>query len=346
MTDIKEVSLEELTSFLTLHGEQKFRAKQVYEWIWKKGAHSFEEMNNLSKTTRSLLESSYQLYVPQVVEEKTSSDDTVKVVLLLYDEKMVEGVLIPSKDRVTACISSQVGCALGCAFCATGTLGLSRNLTSGEIFDQVFVLNELSLRHFGQKLNNIVIMGMGEPLMNYDNVLKAIDYLTTEKGLGMSPQRITLSTAGVSTKIKQLADDGFRCNLAISLHSANSKTRDQLMKINSSNPLEELSDAISYFSRKTGERVTLEYLLLDGVNDSIEDAAKLALFCRAFPCKINVIEYNPTAHSPFKKSEVQNVRRFVEFLESKNMIVNVRASKGKDIDAACGQLLKNNNKRQ
>ena len=337
LKEIKGASLEEISETLASAGEAKFRSKQVFEWIWKKNVLSFDQMTNISQNARNILASKYCFQTPVIAIQRESKDKTIKVAFKLFDDTFVEGVIIPSKDRATACISSQVGCALECTFCATGTLGLNRNLSAGEMYDQVYILNKLSTEKFGYGLSNIVLMGMGEPLMNYENVMKAIDFITTSKGMGMSPQRITLSTAGLSSKIKQLADDDFKCNLAISLHSAFDSKRTNLMKINKSNPLDELQSAIQYFAKKTGERVTLEYLLLDSVNDSLEDAAQLAKFCKAFPCKINIIEYNVTNNSPFNKSP--RVSQFASFLESKNMIVNVRASKGQDIDAACGQLV-------
>jgi 23S rRNA (adenine2503-C2)-methyltransferase len=339
MKDIKEETLENLTSTVVSWGEASFRAKQIHEWLWKKGAKNFESMTNIPSTTKALLSSTYAIHTPGIKQIQTSSDGTMKTAFELHDGLLVEGVIIPSKDRATACISSQVGCALGCSFCATGTLGFTRNLTAGEIYDQVVILDTLSREKNGYGLSNVVLMGMGEPLMNYHNVMRAIDYLTTTKGMGMSPQRITLSTAGIVDKIRMLADDGFKCNLAISLHTASNKKRDGMMKINLSNNLESLSEAISYFAMKTGTRVTLEYLMLNTLNDSIDDAAQLARFCKAFPCKINIIEYNSTSDAQFHKTTKERLQQFVSFLESRNMIVHVRASKGQDIDAACGQLV-------
>ena len=339
MTDIKTLSKEELSNFLISKGEQKFRASQIYEWLWKKAARSFDEMSNLSKSTRMVLAEHFSFNVPVVDTIMKSNDGTIKVAFRLSDNRLIEGVIIPSTERTTACISSQAGCALQCSFCATGTLGYLRNLTVGEIFDQVAILNQMSVEHFGYGLSNIVMMGMGEPLHNYDNVMQALHLITSPEGMGMSPQRITLSTAGLAPQIKQLADDGFKCNLAISLHSADDEIRTRIMPVNKAHPLPVLRDAISYFSKKTGSRVTMEYLLLHNINDSVDDAQKLAIFCRAFLSKINIIEYNQTDNSPFRSSTPDRLKKFVALLESKNMIVNVRASKGKDIDAACGQLV-------
>ena len=338
MIDIKSQTKAEIEAFLLSRGEQKFRAGQIYEWLWKKGAKSFDEMSNLSKQTRTLLSEQFTLNVPTIDTKLVSSDKTIKIAFRLHDDSLIEGVIIPSTDRSTACISSQVGCALKCSFCATGTLGYKRNLTAAEIFDQTFILNQLSIETFGYGLSNIVMMGMGEPLQNYKNVLEAISKITSSDGMGMSPQRLTLSTAGLAPQIKQLADDGFKCNLAVSLHSADEASRSKLMMINNAHSLESLREAISYFAKKTGSRVTMEYLILKDINDSVEDAQKLAVFCRAFPSKINIIEYNQTDNSPFKTTTPERLKTFVNYLESKNMIVNIRASKGKDIDAACGQL--------
>ncbi len=335
--DIRSLNLDELKDYFIELGDKAFRAKQVYEWIWKKGARSFDEMTNLSKQTRALLADNFIINTIKVADAQQSSDGTVKFAFELHDGKLVEGVMIPAPGRMTACISSQVGCNVGCSFCATGKLGFMRNLTVGEIFDQVVEIS----RHAeaaGQKLTNIVMMGMGEPLLNYANVIEAIDRITAPDGWGMSPRRITLSTSGIVRKIKQLADEKVRFNLAVSLHAANDKSRSDIMRINDTYPLDELGEALVYFHEKTGSRVTFEYLMLNGINDSIEDAKQLAQYCKQLPVKINLIEYNATDDPKFKKSEARRTNAFLAFLESKNLIVNLRKSKGEDIDAACGQL--------
>ncbi len=338
--DIRELSKKALESFLEEHGEKKFRAKQIEEWLWTKGVDTFEEMTNLSKITRQLLEEHFSLPKAQIKTTQKSKDTTIKVGFELPDGEVVEGVLIPSDDRVTACISSQVGCALHCKFCATGLIGYRRNLTAGEIFDQAFKLNELSEKSYGQHLSNIVYMGMGEPLMNYDNVLASAERISDEKaGMGMSPQRITVSTVGLTRRIKRLADDGVKFHLAVSLHAARDKVRNDIMPVNrNAGGLQELREAITYFHEKTKKRVTMEYVLLGEVNDQLEDAQALAEFCKAFPVKVNVIEYNPVEGTPYKASDNATMDAFVSHLRSKNMVVNVRRSRGKDIDAACGQL--------
>ena len=335
--DIRSLTFEALTEFFVELGEKAFRAKQVYEWIWKKGARSFKEMTNLSKPTRAILAENFIINTIKIAGAQQSSDGTVKFAFELHDGKIVEGVMIPAPGRMTACISSQVGCNVGCSFCATGKLGFMRNLSVGEIFDQVVEISRRS-EETGQKLTNIVMMGMGEPLLNYDNVIKAIDRITAPDGWGMSPRRITLSTSGIVRKIKQLADEKVRFNLAVSLHAANDKSRSDIMRINDTYPLEELGEALVYFHEKTGSRVTFEYLMLNGINDSLEDAKQLAQYCKQLPVKINLIEYNATDDPRFAKSEEKRTNAFVSYLESKNLIVNLRRSKGEDIDAACGQL--------
>lgn len=338
MKDIRTFSSEEIKEYIDSIKEKKFRAKQIYEWLWQKGVTSFDAMTNLPKILIEKLISDYNIYPAKVFETKKSKDGTIKIAFQLSDSEYVEGVLIPSGSRMTACISSQVGCALNCAFCATAKIKFRRNLSPGEIFDQVVAIDKLAQEHHNQKLSNIVLMGMGEPLLNYDNVLSAIDKINGDNGLGMSPLRITLSTAGISKKIIQLANDNVKFNLAVSLHSAINERRSKLMPYNEKDNLVDLRKAIAYFSTKTGSRITMEYLLIDNVNDTIDDAKSLAEFCKAFPCKINLIEFNDTGSAKFRKTSDFKTNRFKSFIESKNMIVNIRQSKGEDIDAACGQL--------
>jgi len=337
-TDILSLSPNEIKEFLAKKGEKAFRAKQIYEWLWKKPVSSFEEMTNLSKDLRSLLSENFSIQAVKIEDLQISKDKTIKFAFKLIDGALIEGVLIPTEDRATACISSQVGCNLGCEFCATGKLGLIRNLTVGEIFFQIVEIMNMAQEKYNLPLTNIVLMGMGEPLLNYDNVLKAMEMVSSENGLGMSPQRITLSTVGLPRMIKKLADDQVKFNLAVSLHSANEKKRSEFMPVNQRNSLAELRDALVYFNEKTGQRVTFEYLLLDEINDSLKDAKELAEYCKSFPVKINIIEYNSTSDKRFKRSSNDTFNEFVTFLKSRNMIVNVRRSRGMDIDAACGQL--------
>lgn len=337
--DIRDISQEDLEQFFSENNLQKFRIKQLNEWLWKKGATAFDEMTSLSKDLRELLKNTFELKSADIDQEFVSSDGTIKYSMKLHDNKLIEGVLIPSKKRVTACISSQIGCSLACTFCATGTLKLSRNLTHGEIFDQVYKLNQESEKNYGRSLTNIVFMGMGEPLLNYNALLKAIEKITSEKGLGISPRRITVSTAGLSKQIIKLADDGVRFNLAISLHSAVDEIRSEIMPLNDSINLETLRESIRYFYEKTNNRVTYEYILFKGINDDLDAARRLAAFCRISPCKVNLIEYNTVDGMDFEKSTQENTEGFIEFLEHRNIIVHLRRSKGKDIAAACGQLV-------
>ena len=337
--NIRELKLEELIDFLKNQNIPSYRAKQIHEWLWKKRAISFNEMTSLSLSLRELLEQNFCLNAVKIHKAERSSDGTIKYSLKLYDNKLVEGVLIPSKKRLTACISSQVGCSLSCTFCATGTLKLERNLNYAEIYDQIFILNEEALLNFGKPLSNIVYMGMGEPLLNYENLLKSIELVSSKTGLSMSTKRITVSTAGIAKMIKKLADDDVRFNLAISLHTSDDKKREEIMPINKSINLEELKESIKYFFEKTGTRITYEYILFKDINDSLDDAHELVKFCKSTPCKVNLIEYNSVDNIPFQKASNNKTEKFINFLNEKNVIVNLRRSKGKDINAACGQLV-------
>ncbi|MDD5569553.1 MAG: 23S rRNA (adenine(2503)-C(2))-methyltransferase RlmN [Bacteroidales bacterium] len=336
--DILSLSLKELEDFFKSNNDKSFRAKQVYEWLWKKAVRSFEEMTNLSKETRQLLNDNFTLTSIEICSVQKSTDGTVKIAFRLYDKLIIEGVLIPDRDRITACISSQAGCNLDCKFCATAKLGLQRNLNTAEIFDQVVLLRDYSIKHFKHNLSNIVLMGMGEPLLNYENVTCAINLITSEDGLNISYQRITISTVGLPKMLRKLGDDKVKVNLAVSLHSAVDEKRNEIIPVNIHNPLKELSSALKYYYSKTENRITIEYILLKDFNDSLVDAKELATFCKSFPCKINIIEFNNVENTEYYPSTHERKTEFVNFLESKNMIVNVRRSRGKDIDAACGQL--------
>lgn len=340
--DIRSLTLSELKDFFITHNDQAFRAKQVYEWLWKKAVRSFEEMTNLSKATRSLLEENFVINAVVVDNNQISSDRTIKNAFKLYDGKIVEGVLIPTSERMTACISSQVGCSLTCKFCATGRLKLLRNLNADEIFDQVVLIKNQAEEKYNIPLTNIVYMGMGEPLLNYKNVLESIDKITSPDGLGMSPQRITVSTAGIAKMIVKLGDDNVKFNLALSLHAANEEKRNKIMPINESNSLDALADAINYFYEKTGTRVTFEYIIFKDFNDTLQDAQELVDYSRRVKAKVNIIEYNPIDGGEFTQTSGQRLNAFVAHLEKNGLIVNVRRSRGKDIDAACGQLANKN----
>lgn len=340
--NIRNLTLEELSNVLEAIGEKRFRAKQIYEWLWKKNVASFAEMSSLSKDLRNNLESHFFIDHIRLEDQQISADKTIKCAFSVDKDKVIEGVLIPTSSRTTACISSQVGCSLSCQFCATGRLKLMRNLSAGEMVDQVVYLKHQAENRYQKPLTNIVYMGMGEPLLNYKNVLRSIELITSEQGLGMSPRRITVSTAGIAKMIRKLGDDGVKFNLALSLHAANDKKRSQIMEINDTNNLETLAEALDYFHEKTSTRITLEYIIFKDFNDSIEDAKELATFAQRVPCKINIIEYNPIDEGLFQQALPEKVNSFAAYLESKNMIVNIRRSRGKDIDAACGQLANKN----
>lgn len=336
--DIRQLSLDQLTDHLTTLGQKPFRAKQVYEWLWKKSATDFDEMTNLSLDLRELLKGKYSINNISISDEQISTDRTIKSGFKLYDDNVVEGVLIPTETRMTACISSQVGCSLSCKFCATGFLERKRNLDPGEIYDQVVLINRQAEQRYGIQLSNIVLMGMGEPLLNYSNVLTGIELLTSPNGLNISPRRITLSTAGIAKMMKKLANDGVRFNLALSLHAADDEKRNTIMPINETNNLVELREALKYFYDNTKNKITLEYIAFRNFNVGIEDAKNLVRFTSNLPCKINIIEYNPIDNATYKKAHADELNSFTSFLEKKGLIINVRRSRGKDIDAACGQL--------
>ena len=338
LKDIREIDNIEITSFVEAQGEKPFRSRQIMEWLWKNGVTDFDSMSNLPARLRESLKDHFTISGLLIKTEQISRDKTCKFGFQCPDGLLVEGVLIPSKERVTACLSSQVGCPLNCSFCATARLTTRRNLSVGEIFDQVVLLQNASQEAFGTHLSNLVFMGMGEPLLNYDSVIAAISHMTAEKGLGISPRRITLSTAGLTKGINRLAREKVKFNLAISLHTANDAKRDSLMPVNKSNPLSELAESLKFFYQETGTRISYEYLLMKDFNDSLKDASELAEFCKITPCKINLIEYNEVEGSIHHKTTPERMQAFVDFLESLNMIVNIRRSRGHDIDAACGQL--------
>lgn len=336
--DIRALSREELRDFFARRGEPAFRGNQVYEWLWKKGAHSFDGMTNLSLPLRQELEAEFTINHIQVDRMQRSGDGTIKNAVKLFDGLVVESVLIPTETRTTACVSSQVGCSLDCNFCATARLKRMRNLNPDEIYDQVLVIDRQSRLYFGRPLSNVVFMGMGEPMMNYPNVMKAIEKITSEEGLGLSPKRITVSTSGVPKMIRKMADEGPRFKLAVSLHSAVDATRTSIMPFNATFPLSELREAIGYWYSQTRSRVTYEYVVWEGINDQPADIEALIDFCRAAPCKVNLIEYNPIGDERFRQAPEATLARYVRALEGAGITVTVRRSRGVDIDAACGQL--------
>ncbi|MFT5891096.1 MAG: 23S rRNA (adenine2503-C2)-methyltransferase [Dokdonia sp.] len=336
--DIRKLSKEELRGFFVSERDKAFRGNQVYEWLWQKGAHNFDDMTNISKETRTLLDTHFVINHIKVDQMQRSSDGTIKNAVKLHDGLVVESVLIPTPKRTTACVSSQVGCSLNCKFCATARLKRMRNLNPDEIVDQVMIIDRQSKLYHDRPLSNIVFMGMGEPLMNYNNVIKAIDKITSPEGLGMSPKRITVSTSGVPKIIKKMADDDVKFNLAVSLHSALDDVRTEIMPFNEQMPLKELKEALIYWYAKTKKRITYEYIVWDGINDRREDIQALLGFCKAVPSKVNIIEYNPIDDGQFQQASPEAIDQYVKILESNGVTVTVRRSRGKDIDAACGQL--------
>jgi len=336
--DLRKSDPQEVEQFLVGQGEKPFRGKQIQEWLWKKSAHSIDEMTNLSLETRELLKSRFTINPVTVEQKQVSEDQTVKFKFALWDNHYIEGVLIPADNRLTACVSSQVGCSLSCKFCATGYMDKKRNLDSGEIYDQIVYLRNQAETGFDSPLTNIVYMGMGEPLLNYSNVLGSITRITSPEGLNMSPRRITVSTAGIAKMIKRLGDDEVKFNLALSLHAANDEKRHQIMPINDTNNIKILTEALQYFYSKTKNRLTLEYILFENFNDTLEDAEELFQITKKVPSKINLIEYNPIAEVQFRTPDPHKVDAFANYLEERKVVVNVRRSRGKDIDAACGQL--------
>ena len=336
--DIRALSKEELRTFFTTNGDKAFRGTQVYEWLWQKGAHHFDDMTNLSKETRQMMDANFSINHIKVDSMQRSTDGTIKNGIRLHDGMIVESVLIPTAKRSTACVSSQVGCSLDCKFCATSRLKRMRNLNPDEIYDQVVAIDKQSKLYYNRPLSNIVFMGMGEPLMNYNNVLKAIEKITSKEGLGMSPKRIVVSTSGVPKMIKKMADDAVKFNLAVSLHSAIDSVRTSIMPFNETFPLKDLGDSLVYWFDKTQRVVTYEYIVWDGINDKKEDIKALINFCKLIPCKVNLIEYNPIDDGEFQQANSRVIDNYISNLEMHDIVVNVRRSRGKDIDAACGQL--------
>ncbi len=336
--DIRSLSKEQLRDFFESNNDKAFRGNQVYEWLWSKGAHSFEDMTNVSKSTRTMLEENFVINHIKVDLMQRSEDGTVKNAVRLHDGLVVESVLIPTATRTTACVSSQVGCSLDCNFCATARLKRMRNLEPGEIYDQVLAIDKESRLYYNHPLSNIVFMGMGEPLMNYNNVLKAIEMITSEEGLGMSPKRIMVSTSGVPKMIKKLADDDVKFKLAVSLHSAIDEIRSKIMPFSSNFPLADLRESLEYWYRKTKSKISYEYVVWKDINDNKASIDALVKFCKYVPCKVNLIEYNAIDDGDFQQASEESVNAYISALENAGIVVKVRRSRGKDIDAACGQL--------
>lgn len=338
MKDIRILSLDQLKDYFVSLGEKPFRAKQVYDWLWSKNLHSIDEMTNLSKDLRDKISLEYTINPISVDLLQKSNDGTIKNGVKLSDGLLVESVLIPTDTRTTACVSSQVGCSLNCEFCATAKLKRMRNLEVAEIVDQVALIDRQSKLYFDRPLSNIVFMGMGEPMMNYKNVVEAIKKITQPEGLGMSARRITVSTSGLPKMIKMLADEDLKVKLALSLHSAVEKTRNEIMPFSDKFPLTDIMDSLQYWYQKTGSVITFEYCVWKGINDKEEDIKALIRYCRQVPCKVNLIQYNPIGEGKFDHRSIEAEQRYVRDLEKAGITIMVRRSRGGDIDAACGQL--------
>lgn len=337
--NIRHLSLGELEKYFESIDEKKFRARQVYEWLWLKQARTFNDMTNLGKELRTTLSDNFSLPTLSLDVVQNSADGTVKSRFKTWDGHLVEGVLIPTESRNTACVSSQIGCSLSCKFCATGYMERERNLEFDEIYDEVALLNQQCEKIHGKKLSNIVFMGMGEPLLNYKNVTRSIDRISAPDGLGMSPRRITVSTAGVAKMIRQLGDDKVKFKLALSLHAANDKKRNEIMPINETNNIKALVESLNYYYSHTHNHITLEYILFKDFNDSLKDADELIKIYRQTASDlVNIIEYNPIDAATFMKPEESVVDKFMVYLEKNRVNARLRRSRGRDIDAACGQL--------
>ena len=337
-TDIRSLDLVDIKKFCQENNMKPYVSNQVYSWLWNNFSSSFSQMSNLSKSNREIFNENFSINKITEDFEERSDDGTIKMRFKLYDGNFVEGVLIPQNTRMTACISSQVGCSLSCKFCATGTMGRTRNLSAGEIYDQVVAIANKCKEVYNLPLTNIVYMGMGEPLLNYRNVIKSIHFITSSEGLETSYKRVTLSTSGIAKMIKRLADDNVKVNLALSLHAASEELRNSIMPIGGSNSLDDIRDALKYYFSKTKRKVTYEYVLLNEVNDSIKDAENLYKFTKHIPSKVNLIEYNTVDGLGFDRSSDKNTDLFMNYLDAKRVNVGLRRSRGKDINAACGQL--------
>lgn len=336
--NLRSLKKEELKKLLIDWKEPGFRANQIYDWLWAKGVSSIDEMRNIPKHLSSRLKEFFFIEPIKFDSIQKSSDGTIKNAVLLRDGLLVESVLIPTSDRITACVSSQVGCSLDCNFCATARLKRMRNLDPDEIYDQVLAIHRQGLENFNRPLTNVVFMGMGEPLMNYKNVLSAIEKITKPDGLNFSPKRITLSTVGVPKMIKRLADDKVKFNLAVSLHSAINDIRSSIMPINDSAPIEELAESLVYWYRLTRRKITFEYVVWKEINDKIEDVEALVKLCKQVPSKVNLIEYNFIGDKRFKRAENESIDLYRRKLKENGISAHIRKSRGEDIDAACGQL--------
>ena len=336
--DIRSISFDKLNNFIQKNNFPSYRSNQIFNWINKSTLRSFDDMTNIPKSLVKLLKENFVINITKILSKQVSNDSTIKFAIKLHDNLVVESVLIPSGNRVTACVSSQVGCSLDCGFCATSKLLRMRNLHSYEIFDQIMILNTQSLKNYSLPISNIVFMGMGEPLLNYKNVIESIKLITSQDGIKISNKKITLSTSGISKMIKKMSDDNIKFNLAVSLHSAVEETRNMIMPFSKSFPLDKLINSLDYWYKKTKRKVTFEYLIWKGINDDLEHIEALVKICKRIPSKVNLIEYNSIDSPTFKKADDFWVDNYLKILKKNKIPVSIRRSRGKDINAACGQL--------
>ena len=336
--DIRLLNKEALQDFFASHGAPSFKGGQVYQWLWQKGVHNFDLMTNLSLEHRNILKTYFEIKHINIDTQQRSSDGTIKNAVKLHDQLVVESVLIPTASRTTACVSSQVGCSLDCVFCATAALKRMRNLNADEIYDQVVAIDHQSKLYHNRPLSNIVFMGMGEPLMNYKNVIAAIDKITHPEGLAMSPRRITLSTSGIPKMIKKMADDNVKFRLAVSLHSARQEVREKMMPFAQKFDLKDLIDSLVYWNEYSKKQITFEYIVWEGINDQKEDIQALVALCKRIPSKVNIIQYNTIDGSLMKQAQQSVIDDYITALTRARVKVTYRRSRGLDIDAACGQL--------
>jgi 23S rRNA (adenine2503-C2)-methyltransferase len=336
--NIKSFTPDELALRLVAMGLKKYRAAQVFEWIYRNHATTFEEMTNIAKAERGLLATAFIISFLSKLQEERSADGTRKFLFGLEDAHTIESVLIPDEDRLTLCISSQVGCAQACRFCLTGKSGFTRNLKAYEISDQVLEISRILRSEGGRGITNIVLMGMGEPLANFDEVIRALKIITWGRGLGFSPRRVTLSTDGLVPEIERLGKSGVRVNLAISLNATTDEVRNRIMPVNRRYPIQELVAACKRFPLEPRRRITFEYVMLKDVNDTQDDALRLAKLLKGIKCKVNLIPFNPFPGSEFGRPDDAAVRRFQKILLDHQYTALVRESRGRDISAACGQL--------
>ncbi len=346
LVNLPDLCLAELEAFVQAHGQPRFRGRQLFRWLWHRRVREFDEMTDMPKAFRARMAEVASLDGPVLTQLQQAKDKTLKALLTLSSGRQIETVLIPdirpdgTPNRLTVCVSSQVGCAMACSFCATGTMGFRQNLSAGEIVDQVRLMDVLATEHFGRGVTNVVFMGMGEPLLNVAAVLQAVDVLLSQDGFGLGARRVTVSTVGLARRIRELADRKVKFKLAVSLHAPFDEKRSSIMPVNRSEAtdLTALKDAIQHFSRQTGSLVTYEYCMFKGFNDSEEDAAALADVVYWAPSKVNLIMYNPVEGLPFQPTGEAQLNRFIRVLVNRGVTVTVRRSRGQDIDAACGQL--------